>query len=385
MKRLKISVVCILLSFLTACGNNADIFDSQQAEEIKTSESSQVQTEQTAPENEETSLPEPDTETVSEEIAETETTVVTEPPVTELPAAIPPPTEPPVTEPPAPEYTVSYADWADVQWTQYECLNFTLMIPQGWEVQWQGDAEYMWWYVKCPYNSMLGVSNTDHGYAAKDASMTEALGMSMAMSNGTVQEFFETFYSNSTDYFTVLNSVAPANSDEIIRLNPSMHGIRDYKACYAIYQAAVMDNPDIYIRGQNYASWYINAIFTAYAPRGELVNWLPVLTQIVNSFRYTDYYLQQKLYLTGMYLSETSSVDTNSVVESFEERMTQDEIIQAKTSDMIGEYERVYDNDTGEIYRAYDGFLDDIGSDQTKYSRITDSQYAEGYVGWIDK
>ena len=54
-------------------------------------------------------------------------------------------------------------------------------------------------------------------------------------------------------------------------------------------------------------------------------------------------------------------------------------------SDMIGEYERVYDNETGNIYRAYDGFLDDIGSDQTRYSAITDSQYAEGYVGWIDK
>ena len=30
------------------------------------------------------------------------------------------------------------------------------------------------------------------------------------------------------------------------------------------------------------------------------------------------------------------------------------------------------------------GFLDDIG-DQSRFTAITDSQYTEGYVGWIDK
>jgi hypothetical protein len=51
---------------------------------------------------------------------------------------------------------------------------------------------------------------------------------------------------------------------------------------------------------------------------------------------------------------------------------------------MLGEYERVYDNNTGEIYRAYNGFLDDMG-DQNRYTPITDNQYTEGYKGWIDK
>jgi hypothetical protein len=71
-------------------------------------------------------------------------------------------------------------------------------------------------------------------------------------------------------------------------------------------------------------------------------------------------------------------------MEAFEERDRSDTIIQEKRSDMIGEYERVYDNETGKIYRAYDGFLDDIG-DQSRYTSITDDQYADGYSGWIDK
>ena len=61
-------------------------------------------------------------------------------------------------------------------------------------------------------------------------------------------------------------------------------------------------------------------------------------------------------------------------MEAFEERSKSDTIVQEKRSDMLGEYERVYDNDSGKIYRAYNGFLDDIG-DQTRYTPISDDQY----------
>ena len=47
-------------------------------------------------------------------------------------------------------------------------------------------------------------------------------------------------------------------------------------------------------------------------------------------------------------------------------------------------YERVVEKDSGRVYRAYNGFLDDMG-DQTRYTPISDPQYGDGYVGWIDK
>lgn len=77
--------------------------------------------------------------------------------------------------------------------------------------------------------------------------------------------------------------------------------------------------------------------------------------------------------------------DSNSVLEAFEERSSRDTILQEKRSDMIGDYERVYDNDTQSIYRTYSSFMDDIGTDQTHFTPITDSQYTEGYAGWIDR
>lgn len=296
--------------------------------------------------------------------------------------------------PTAAEVSVRPAEWAAVEWEPYSCAYFTLYIPSGWQVQWDGNAQNLWWTVTNP-DGTLGVHNLDHDYAAKDPAMTQTLGFQKALYNATVQGYFEMIYEDSTDYFTVQNSCVPDNYDLI--QSSSNKTISDYRALYAtfknstvgegegIYSAILVESNDIYIRGSNYANWEIDAIFTQWASLGQLVNWQPVLNQIAQSFTYTDYYIQEwQSWLNTSVTPSSSTSDTDPVMEAFEERSKSDTIIQEKRSDMIGEYERVYDNDTGEIYRAYNGFLDDIG-DQNRYTPITDSQYADGYVGWIDK
>ncbi len=299
--------------------------------------------------------------------------------------------------PQTPSYTVRNAAWTDVQWTQYQSVYFTLKVPQGWDVQWKGNSEALVWQAQAGDGSILGLSNTDHLSAAKSKQVSELLGQSFYLEKGTVEELFGKMFANTTDYFTVQNSCVPANKDMLQSLRRDK-AIWDYRSLYAvfsengvegegIYSAVIMEAPDLILTGgYNYAMWEINGIFTEYAPRGELVNWQPVLREIAQSFTYTDYYWQEMMQRIGSRQEPVSNTnDTDPVMEAFEERMTQDTIIQEKRSDMIGEYERVYDNDTGNIYRAYNGFLDDIGSDQTRYTPITDSQYADGYVGWIDK
>lgn len=293
-----------------------------------------------------------------------------------------------------PEVYVRPAEWADVQWEQYNDLYFTVNIPRGWQVQRYGDANQMQWIATSP-DGAVGISNLDHGYAVKDPSMKSVLGFDMALTYGTVQEFFEANYASSAEYFSVQNSCVPANKDLLQSVRP-YSTIRDYQSLYAIYQengmegegiysAIVMESNDVIVGGYNYGVWEIDCILTESAPRGELVNWLPVLNTIVKSFTYSDYYMQEWQTIAQQATTPISSVnDPDPVMEAFEERSASDTIIQEKRSDMIGEYERVYDNETGEIYRAYNGFLDDIG-DQNRYTQITDSQYTEGYVGWIDK
>ena len=299
------------------------------------------------------------------------------------------------TQAPEPEnVSIRPAEWAAVQWEPYSCEYFTLQIPSGWQVEWQGDANQLAWKATSP-DGKIGFFNQDHAYAAKDASMASTLGFNISLSEGTVQEYFETLYKDTTDYFTVQNSCVPGNKDLIQSIRPYT-AIRDYQALYAtfkengwegegVYSAVIMDSKDVIIRGSNYGAWEINCICTQWAPMGSLVNWSQVIGTIAKSFQYTDYYIKQWQQIAQTVTEPKNTInDPDPVMEAFDERSKSDTIIQEKRSDMLEEYERVYDNNTGEIYRAYNGFLDDMG-DQNRYVPITDNQYTEGYVGWIDK
>lgn len=298
------------------------------------------------------------------------------------------------TEAPAREVSVRPAEWVSVQWQPYSCAYFTLSVPVGWQVQWDGNAQKLWWRVTNPEGD-VGIYNLDHDYAAKDPAMTQTLGFQKPLNDASVQGYFEMIYEDSSDYFTVQNSLVPANYN--VLQSSTNKKIWDYKALYAtfkdstvgegegVYSAVMFDHDDIIIRGANYANWEIDAILSQWAPLGQFVNWSGVLAQIAQSFAYTDYYVQEWQGWLNTSVTPTSSTsDTDPVMQAFEERSKSDTVIQEKRSDMIGEYERVYDNETGNIYRAYNGFLDDIG-DQNRYTPITDNQYADGYVGWIDK
>ena len=293
------------------------------------------------------------------------------------------------------DFKITPAAWAEVEWEQYSNPYFTLTIPKGWKVEWQGNAQQLYWRVTNP-DQTVGLSNLDHRYAAKDYRYMQMGGTDMYLVNATVQEFFETAYSNSADYFTVKNSIVPANKAQLQAVRPN-DPIRDYQALYAVFQenglkgegvysAVIMDSRDVWVRGMNYGMWEINCIFTEWAPEGSLVNWQGVISKTAKSFAYTQYYVQEWCNFLNTYATPDSPVgDTDSVVEAFEERSRQDTILQEKRSDMLEEYERVVDNETGKIYRAYEGFLDDVGPDQTRYSPVSDDQYADGYDGWIEK
>ena len=304
------------------------------------------------------------------------------------------PTEAPARTPDFSALTIRPAPWENVVWENYGSTYFTLTVPKGWKVQWQGDANQMQWMATSPDNT-VGITNMDHAYACKDPRAQSFLGFAVSMTGGTVREFFEANFQNSTEYFTVLNSCVPDDIDLIRQVRP-YDTVRDYQSLYAvfkdenvegegIYSAVVMDSQDVWFNGLNYGVWEVNCILTQWAPRGDLVNWAPVIGQIARSFRYTDYYIRQWQSIAQSALTPYNGLsDTDPVMEAFEERSRSDTVIQEKRSDMIGEYERVYDTESGNIYRAYNGFLEDIG-DQSRFTPITDSQYMEGYVGWIDR
>ena len=59
------------------------------------------------------------------------------------------------------------------------------------------------------------------------------------------------------------------------------------------------------------------------------------------------------------------------------------DISRQKLSDATLGYERVYNEDTGEIYKAYNGFSEDFPD--SVYKPITDDMYSMGWSGYIEK
>ena len=70
-------------------------------------------------------------------------------------------------------------------------------------------------------------------------------------------------------------------------------------------------------------------------------------------------------------------------MNAWENRQKSYNIMSQKQSDAILGYERVYDTDTGEIYKAYNGFTDDYQGN--RYKSITDNMYTEKTSGYIEK
>ena len=74
---------------------------------------------------------------------------------------------------------------------------------------------------------------------------------------------------------------------------------------------------------------------------------------------------------------------SDMIMDSWEKRNNSYDIISQKQSDATLGYERVYDTETGDIYKAYNGFTDDYSGE--RYKPITDDMYTKATSGYIEK
>ena len=74
---------------------------------------------------------------------------------------------------------------------------------------------------------------------------------------------------------------------------------------------------------------------------------------------------------------------SDGIMDSWEKRSNSYDIMSQKQSDATLGYERVYDTETGDIYKAYNGFTDDY--DGERYKSITEDMYTKKTSGYIEK
>ena len=101
------------------------------------------------------------------------------------------------------------------------------------------------------------------------------------------------------------------------------------------------------------------------APQQELLELEPVLSECLSSFAFTEDFIRQSLQAAGEQYEIVRQMNDNlraaadSCNDAWAERQTTYDVLSQQRSDATLGYDRLYDSETGEIYRAETGFWDD--------------------------
>ena len=125
------------------------------------------------------------------------------------------------------------------------------------------------------------------------------------------------------------------------------------------------------------------------APEEEFMNYQAALDHCLATIEFSQTFINgfnsEESILTSTIIANQKVYDSMSdmIMDSWNKRNTSEDILSQKRSDATLGYERVYDTETGDIYKAYNGFTDDYSG--TRYQPITDDMYTQATAGYIEK
>lgn len=130
-------------------------------------------------------------------------------------------------------------------------------------------------------------------------------------------------------------------------------------------------------------------IILMFTPDEDFNNWHQALDYCISTITFSDKFVQgfnnQEKTLVNTIKANQKIYDSISdmIMDSWEKRNKSYDIISGKQSDATLGYERVYDVETGDVYKAYNGFTDDYKGN--RYQAITDDMYSKTISGYIEK
>ncbi len=125
------------------------------------------------------------------------------------------------------------------------------------------------------------------------------------------------------------------------------------------------------------------------APDADFINWQSILNHCISTINFSE------SFINGFNREEDSILKTvqanqkiydqisDMIMDSWEKRNASYDIISQKQSDATLGYERVYDTETGDIYKADLGFMDHDWNG--RYESVTDEMYNKPTSGYIEK
>lgn len=284
---------------------------------------------------------------------------------------------------------------------------FSMNLPKGWKMEPVGEYENFGFRAYDPDNSARQIffyGNMKYflkSDAAKEAwatylkfggySNAQVYADALVLSPATTEQFFYTFNdytSYATKYgvvhnfpnfggleiveSTARNSPISSNcvDDSIVRALFTYNDI----PCEGLFAAGVADAMTSYMYDVDAGYYVVYFITGISAPSDEFYLLQETLTQSLSSFQYAESYIKQgvqridegtKVALEiGKMLSQAA--DANN--QAWHDRQRPIDALSQKRSDARLGYDRLYDTETGEIYRAELGFYDYYDIHRNEYS-----------------
>ncbi|MGM9875992.1 MAG: hypothetical protein ACI310_02055 [Bacilli bacterium] len=306
---------------------------------------------------------------------------------------------------------------------EYSSDVFSMKKPKGWVVDASGTGMYYVIRVYDPNNTnnqiflQLKMQPLLKSEAAKEFHksyygnsyniFTEAVVLSNPTTEGFYQKFDEiATYQKNMVGSELANANFPTFSNftkiEEAESNSSMKSLAldskvirgtftgdNGKEGEGLFLASIVNFGNLYYFNIDYSYYMVYDIMAITADKDNFINYMDILSESINSIEFTDSYVKKTIDDGNAQTQQALSINAqmqqayDSYNSAWENRQKFYDIMSQKQSDATLGYERVYDTDTGEIYKAYNGFTDDY--DGTKYQPITDEMYTESISGTIEK
>ena len=303
-----------------------------------------------------------------------------------------------------------------IEFEDYSINEFSIKKPKGWKVDTIGDYIHYTIKVYDPNNPayQFFLNMKTEGYnKSKDAKRWQQkyypnnpFAKASVIATKNTEGFYKIFNDlgtlNNTNTFTfptltdftVIDNLGKASlgGDMLRATFKDANG----KEGAGIFTAYVYDVGPYYvleniISGKKIDIQYLNvydAIFIT-APKDEFIDWQDTLNTICSSLKFTDTFIngfnqqQDAVMKNFQQIRAIGNEISDGIMDSWNKRNKSFDIMSQKQSDATLGYERVYDTETNEIYKAYNGFTDDY--DGERYKPITDDMYSKKTSGIIEK
>jgi hypothetical protein len=308
-----------------------------------------------------------------------------------------------------------------VKYEKYDNGLVSLMIPKGWKVD-VAPVDYIHYSFKVynPLNTTymllfdMKLEGFNKSESARNWQKTYYPSVMFAstpvIDPQTTEGFFKVWnetasYANSNDakgeYFPMLNDFTvidnlgqnPIGGDILRASFTDSNG----KAALGLFTATVADTGSYYVSSNMFNLfspqidvWPLNVYNTILmtAPLEEFNNWQKILDYCLSTMEFSQEFIngfnneESTLMSTIQANQKVYNEMSDMIMDSWEKRNNSYDIISQKQSDATLGYERVYDTDTGEIYKAQNGFMDHY--DGSRYQTITDDMYTLPTSGYIE-